>query len=440
MVYFGLSWMNIQVEYSTPLGAVSTPRAGTDLELAALTSLVCDVNSWHLYIKNEINIRIKELKQEQIDNELENLEKIKNDSNKYHAVMREMRRKKHNEALLVTDDEGKVAGSTETKLTLIRQHFKNALAPNDMQEEIKEYEPCKMRQPFTGEEIKKAAKKLKNGKSAGADQLNPEFIKYAPPTIHNKIADIYNDTAETGQHPEQLTYGLLAPLPKLGKKKGPTVNLRPIILLSVIRKILTICMLDRIWTRLAEKIPKSQAAYQGGRSTTEQVLALKLLCERAITSSDQDLYILLLDMSKAFDTVNRRILLQDLENILEKDEIHIISLLTNRPTLAIFLENETSENFETYQGICQGDCLSAILFIYYLSFAVKDQQIPDATLFMDILYADDMTYATTEQSAREKIKKEIPEKLEKYNLGVNMSKTEESEAPDNKQPPHLPHH
>ena len=53
---------------------------------------------------------------------------------------------------------------------------------------------------------------------------------------------------------------------------------------------------------------------------------------------------------------------------------------------------------------------------------------------MDILYADDMTYATTEKSARETIKEEIPAKLKKYNLGVNISKTEESEAPDNKIP------
>ena len=63
---------------------------------------------------------------------------------------------------------------------------------------------------------------------------------------------------------------------------------------------------------MATRIPKSQAAYQRGRGTTEQALALKLLIDKAITSSDYDVFILLLDMSKAFDTVNRKVLLQEL--------------------------------------------------------------------------------------------------------------------------------
>ena len=38
--------------------------------------------------------------------------------------------------------------------------------------------------------------------------------------------------------------------------------------------------------RLENKIPKEQAAYQHSRSTTEQVLTLKLLVEKAIMTSD----------------------------------------------------------------------------------------------------------------------------------------------------------
>ena len=120
--------------------------------------------------------------------------------------------------------------------------------------------------------------------------------------IHERIADIYNTTAATGDTPSSLIHGLLLPIPKPGKPKGPPANLRPIILLSILRKLLTIALLQRIWDRLSVKIPKAQAAYQTGRGTTEQVLALKLLIEKAITTTDYDLYILLLDMSRAFDT------------------------------------------------------------------------------------------------------------------------------------------
>ena len=390
-------------------------------------------------MKNQINVLLKAKEEKEIDKKLEQLENIKNDSNKYHTVMRDMRRVKNKQQLLVTDEEGKVAGTTEKKLELIRNYFMSTLSPENMKEEIINYPPHKMEDPFTEQEITKIAKRLKNGKSPGIDNLSAEYIKYAPASVHEEIAVILNNTAETGDSPEHLVRGLLNPLQKPGKKKGPTTNLRPIILLSILRKILTICMLDRIWKRVAPLIPKSQAAYQPGRGTTEQVLALKILIEKALTSSDYDLYILLLDMSKAFDTVNRKTLFLELEKILKPEELHLLSILTNRPKLSVKLENEESETFETYQGICQGDCLSAVLFIFYLARALDGAEIPqDLAIYLDLQYADDLTYATSTHTSREEIKENIPQRLTDYNLSVNLTKTEECEAPDKQQPPPPP--
>ena len=170
---------------------------------------------------------------------------------------------------------------------------------------IIEYEPKAMETPFTSEEILKAAKSMKNNKSCGIGNIKAELIKNSPTEIHQIMADIYNKAAETGEFPEELVAGILTPLQKPGKTRGPPENLRPIILLSVLRKILTICLLNRIWERVKTKIPLSQAAYQRGRSTTEQVYAIKSICEKALTSSDYTFHLLLHDMSKAFDTVLR---------------------------------------------------------------------------------------------------------------------------------------
>ena len=49
--------------------------------------------------------------------------------------------------------------------------------------------------------------------------------------------------------------------------------------------------------------------------------------------------LLILDMSKAFDTIKREILISDLENILNKDEIQIVALLLENVDLAVELEN-----------------------------------------------------------------------------------------------------
>ena len=72
--------------------------------------------------------------------------------------------------------------------------------------------------------------------------------------------------AASGNYPNELNNGLLAPLQKPGKKRGPPENLRPIILLSVLRKILSVIMIKRDKSRIKKVLSKSQAAYQSGRS------------------------------------------------------------------------------------------------------------------------------------------------------------------------------
>ena len=101
--------------------------------------------------------------------------------------------------------------------------------------------------------------------------------------MYEQIADIYNNIAVTRKHPNEITHGILRALQKPGKPKGPTSNLRPIILLSVLRKILAVCIMKRINSRLDSAIPISQAAYRKNRSTIERVFVTKLIIERTIS-------------------------------------------------------------------------------------------------------------------------------------------------------------
>ena len=218
-------------------------------------------------IKKQIKQQIKINEENALDKQLEKLSNTKNDSNRYYRVMREMQPKRPKE-LYVKDENNQMASTEEKQAQLITNYFKNMFAPPNTEHNIKLYPPTEMQIPFTGDEICQAAKSLKNGKSAGADNLQAEYIKYACPTIHNHISEIYNTVAKTGENLEELKLGILTPTQKPNKKKGPMDHLRPIMLLSVLRKILTICIIKRIWDRLSERIPKEQAAYQGGRSTT----------------------------------------------------------------------------------------------------------------------------------------------------------------------------
>ena len=127
---------------------------------------------------------IKENEENQLDEQLKKLECTKNDSNRYYRVMREMQYKKPN-PLQIKDKNNMMAGSKERKAELITSYFKKMFAPDGNVSTVKEYLPTKMDIPFNGEEVHKAANRLKNGKSGdGIDTLHAEYIKYADITTY----------------------------------------------------------------------------------------------------------------------------------------------------------------------------------------------------------------------------------------------------------------
>ena len=91
--------------------------------------------------------------------------------------------------------------------------------------------------------------KLKNNKATGRDDVHAEFIKYGTNKLSVQMATLLNKTSETGEYPEEIKHGILTPLTK-PPKKDERVNVRPIILLSVLRKVVTINLIERCWDRL----------------------------------------------------------------------------------------------------------------------------------------------------------------------------------------------
>ena len=77
-------------------------------------------------------------------------------------------------------------------------------------------------------------------------------------------------------------------------------------------------------------------------------------------------------------------------------------------------------------GICQGNCLSAVLFIYYLAKSTLKNKRPFEPAFtIEPKYADDITWATTSENVIKTVKDSIPSKLRTRNLIINEDKTEE---------------
>ncbi|POM68592.1 LOW QUALITY PROTEIN: RxLR effector candidate protein [Phytophthora palmivora] len=118
------------------------------------------------------------------------------------------------------------------------------------------------------------------------------------------------------------------------KPAGQCTSLRPIVLLNSIRKAVSLITLMRISPKVEAFLSPCQSGFRPNRSTADAVWAPKWIAARAQTYVEK-FYVLGIDMSRAFDTIDRDKLLSVLRTFLNNDEIRLICLLLQDTTLAL---------------------------------------------------------------------------------------------------------
>ena len=79
-------------------------------------------------------------------------------------------------------------------------------------------------------------------------------------------------------------------------------NCRTISLISHPSKVMLKIILNRLKPQSEKIVAEEQAGFRAGRSTTEQIFNLRILCEKYL-QHQQDLYHVFVDFKKAFDRV-----------------------------------------------------------------------------------------------------------------------------------------
>ena len=147
-------------------------------------------------------------------------------------------------------------------------------------------------------------------------------------------------------------------------------NHRGISLLSVVEKVLARIMLTRLSDYVASIgiLPESQCGFRTGRSTIDMIFSLRQLQEKCI-GQHKDLYLIFVNLTKAFDTVNREGLWAILSKIGCPDKFVNIIRSFHDGMLAHVIDGGyiISAAFSVTSGTKQGCLLAPLLFSIFFS-------------------------------------------------------------------------
>ena len=127
--------------------------------------------------------------------------------------------------------------------------------------------------PILRKEVEAAVQLLKNGKSAGVDNIPAELVQAGGEIIFIALTTICNRIWQTGEWPTPWTQSLVITFTKKGNLQQYQ-NYRTISLISHPSKVTLKITLKRLKPEADKIIAGKQAGYRPGRGTTEQIFNL----------------------------------------------------------------------------------------------------------------------------------------------------------------------
>ena len=299
------------------------------------------------------------------------------DGAKMLRAVREMTRKPASK-LKIQDDSGRVICNAAQLNERVTHHFGRQFSdPRVMELPAFTGVPSPLTMPITPVEVQRASSKLISDRACGHDDLPADLLKSTADLIAPSIATIFKDALEHHE-PLDIGTGVLILLQKPCKQVGPLTSVRPIVLLSALRKTLSLIVLSGIATKVDNFLSPSQSGFRRGHSTADVVLGYRWLCAKA-QCQRITIEFLCIDLSRAFDTIRRDKLLEVLQSFLDEPELRMIRFLLAATSLEPRLSTGDCHAFASTIGTPQGDSLrSGVVYSLHGSSPLRPSFTPSA--------------------------------------------------------------
>ena len=209
---------------------------------------------------------------------------------------------------------------------------------------------------------------LSSNKATGIDKISCKIIKLATPVISDSLTLIFNQAITLSSFPDEWKIARVIPLYKNGQCNIPG-NYRPISVLPAISKIMERILYDQLHSYLTtfELLSDSQFGFRKSHSTASALLDCT---NEWYVNLDRKMFnlVVLIDLKKAFDTVDHQILLRKLELYGIKGQALTLlrSYLTNR-NQKCQIKNSFSSKRQIKCGVPQGSILGPLFFLLYIN-------------------------------------------------------------------------
>ena len=247
--------------------------------------------------------------------------------------------------------------------------------------------------------VEKLLSSINVKKSTGPDSIPNIILKDCAKQIAPGLSAIFQCSIDSGELPDDWVNANISPIYKKGDVHLPE-NYRPVSLTSVSCKILEHIICKHLLNHLEKHkiLTKLNHGFRSGFSCETQLL---VTLNDFLKANDQGLQtdVIILDFSKAFDTVPHAELLHKLKHygingtVLE----WLKSFLTKR-YMRVVVEGEHSKSVYVESGVPQGTVLGPLLFLCHIN------DLPDSVSSNVRLFADDCLLYRTIKTQEDHLK------------------------------------
>jgi hypothetical protein len=218
---------------------------------------------------------------------------------------------------------------------------------------------------FTPAEVS-AALQHQRSKAAGYSGVSPSNLRELHPLLTPILTKLFNEFLQTKSFPKTWMSTLFFFLHKKGSFDDPN-NYRSLAIEEPFLKVFMTAITLRLSTFAEENglLPDFQFGFRKSLSTVSAISVLKQCVENAFRRRKR-VYACFVDYKKAFDLVNRDKLFVKLQRMgIPSDFCQIIHNILAGLRPKIRSNGALSPEFETYNGVPQGDPLSPLLYTLF---------------------------------------------------------------------------